>query len=223
MKNYYEILEVNEKASKEVIEKVYKVLAKKYHPDLQRTPEEKEKAEEKMKEINEAYSILSDTEKRRKYDLELDSKRSVQANVNSYSVNSSVNHNYYTGSPQNYTNANGNDMQNDRSQEQHQVNSQMNDELNRKIKKQQKKLEKKLKRKMQDEYLKSYADYLRKNGYRIKYRIDYRKLPILVAFILGLILIGWILWVLPVTHNYLVEFYNEHIIIQRVFKIFFHN
>ena len=35
MKNYYEILEVNENASKEVIDKAYKVLAKKYHPDLQ--------------------------------------------------------------------------------------------------------------------------------------------------------------------------------------------
>ena len=40
MKNYYEILEVNENASKEVIDKAYKVLAKKYHPDLQ---EEKNK------------------------------------------------------------------------------------------------------------------------------------------------------------------------------------
>lgn len=35
MKNYYEILQVNEKASQEIIEKAYKVLAKKYHPDLQ--------------------------------------------------------------------------------------------------------------------------------------------------------------------------------------------
>ena len=40
MKNYYEILEVNENASKEVIDKAYKVLAKKYQPDLQ---EEKNK------------------------------------------------------------------------------------------------------------------------------------------------------------------------------------
>ena len=35
MKNYYEILQVNENASQEIIEKAYKVLAKKYHPDLQ--------------------------------------------------------------------------------------------------------------------------------------------------------------------------------------------
>ena len=67
MKNYYEILEVNEKASKEVIDKAYKVLAKKYHPDLQ---EEKNKkaAEEKIKILNEAYEILSNPEKRKSYD-----------------------------------------------------------------------------------------------------------------------------------------------------------
>ena len=216
-----EILEVNENASKEVIEKVYKVLAKKYHPDLQTTPEEKEKAEEKMKEINEAYSILSDTEKRRKYDLELNSKRNSQANANSNNVNSSVNNSYYTAPTQNYTEANGNNIQNHRGQKQSQVDSQMYNKLDKKMKKQQKKLEKKLKRKMEDDYLKAYGDYLRKNGYRVKYRIDYRKLPVLIAVIAALILIGWILWILPVTHNYLVNFYNENIIIQKILKIFF--
>lgn len=50
MKNLYEILEVSETASKEIIEKAYKTLAKKYHPDLQETAD-KEKAEEMMKKI----------------------------------------------------------------------------------------------------------------------------------------------------------------------------
>ncbi len=69
MKNYYEILEVNPKASKEVIDKVYKLLAKKYHPDTQ--PEDKKEwAEEKFKELNNAYEIISDEEKRKIYDEE---------------------------------------------------------------------------------------------------------------------------------------------------------
>ena len=70
MRNYYDELEVNSNASKEVIERVYKVLAKKYHPD---TTEETDKhaAEEKFKIISEAYEILSNDEKRKKYDLEL--------------------------------------------------------------------------------------------------------------------------------------------------------
>ena len=48
MSNLYEILEVSQKASKEVIDKAYHVLAKKYHPDLQKD-DEKKKAEDKMK------------------------------------------------------------------------------------------------------------------------------------------------------------------------------
>ena len=74
MSNLYEILEVSEKASKEVIEKAYKVLAKKYHPDLQKEGD-KENAEIKMKQINEAYEILSDDERRNQYDIELQAKR----------------------------------------------------------------------------------------------------------------------------------------------------
>lgn len=64
MKTLYEILEVSETASREIIEKAYKVLAKKYHPDLQ-TENDKLIAEEMMKKINEAYDILSDDEKRK--------------------------------------------------------------------------------------------------------------------------------------------------------------
>lgn len=66
-KNYYEILEVDKKASPEIIKKSYSTLAKKYHPDLQ--PEGmKQIAEEKFKLINEAYEVLSDPEKRKNYD-----------------------------------------------------------------------------------------------------------------------------------------------------------
>lgn len=71
MKNYYEILEVNKKASKEVIEKAYKVLAKKYHPDHY-IGEKHIYAEQKMKEINEAYRVLSDDFLKEQYDGELE-------------------------------------------------------------------------------------------------------------------------------------------------------
>lgn len=65
MKDLYEILGVSRDASQEDIKKAYKKLALQYHPD--RNPDNKE-SEEKMKEVNEAYSILSDEEKKRKYD-----------------------------------------------------------------------------------------------------------------------------------------------------------
>lgn len=70
MKNYYEILEVSENASSEVIERAYKVLAKKYHPDT--WPRDKLYfAENKFKEITEAYEVLSDAELRKNYDSKI--------------------------------------------------------------------------------------------------------------------------------------------------------
>ena len=69
-KNYYDILEVNKNASPEIIEKAYKTLVKKYHPDLQDN-NLKAEYEEKIKLINEAFEVLSNSEKRKNYDLNL--------------------------------------------------------------------------------------------------------------------------------------------------------
>lgn len=69
MKNYYEELEVSRNASKEVINRAYKVLAKKYHPDT--TTENKQFAEERFKKISEAYEILSNDQKRAEYNKTL--------------------------------------------------------------------------------------------------------------------------------------------------------
>jgi len=63
-KEYYELLEVSEDASQEQIKKAYRKKAKKYHPDSN----SEEADEEKFKKINKAYDVLSDEEKRKKYD-----------------------------------------------------------------------------------------------------------------------------------------------------------
>lgn len=67
MNNYYEILEISPNASDEVIEKAYKTLAKRYHPDS--WPEDqKHFAESRFKEITEAYTVLSNEFERKHYD-----------------------------------------------------------------------------------------------------------------------------------------------------------
>ncbi|MCL2934022.1 MAG: DnaJ domain-containing protein [Trichodesmium sp. MAG_R03] len=64
-KDYYSILGLTKSASAEEIKKVYRKLARKYHPDM--NPGDR-KAEARFKEVNEAYEVLSDPEKRKKYD-----------------------------------------------------------------------------------------------------------------------------------------------------------
>lgn len=64
-RDYYEVLGVDKSASEDEIKKAYRKLAKKYHPDLNPNSPE---AEAKFKEVNEAYEVLSDPDKKSKYD-----------------------------------------------------------------------------------------------------------------------------------------------------------
>ncbi|PUE63832.1 DnaJ C-terminal domain-containing protein [Arcobacter caeni] len=68
-KSLYETLEINEKATPDEIKKAYRKLARKYHPDVNKDPQ----AEDKFKEINAAYEVLSNPEKKQQYDQHGDS------------------------------------------------------------------------------------------------------------------------------------------------------
>src|SRR5690625_4725966 len=63
-RDYYEVLGVGKDATPEELRKAYRKLARKYHPDVNKEPD----AEEKFKEVKEAYEVLNDQQKRAQYD-----------------------------------------------------------------------------------------------------------------------------------------------------------
>lgn len=211
-KTLYDILEVSEKASKEVIEKAYKVLAKKYHPDLQ-TEENKSKAESRMKEINEAYNVLSDDVAREKYDEELaiDREREKQENLRKqqemYSnMNTSAQNNY---NMQNSQTSNHNNM-NDR-----ELQKNMQESLRRQQEayaKQQAELEK--------QYNNAYYKYLKSLGYKVKFKWTWKQYLMLFIIVAVLIIVGLILWAIPPTHDWMLDLYNNNIIVKIIADIF---
>ena len=201
--NYYDILEVSKNASPEIIEKAYKTLVKKYHPDLQQD-ENKNKYEEKIKKINEAYDILSDSEKRKKYDLNL---KNTEISINDYNslyqenINLKNNLNilkeklnYLNNIQNNYekNNLNYNNLENNKN---YSENNNINyNDIN-------------------------YTNYFSNFFVNIK-----NKLKDLFAFfitILIIIFIFFILWHIPFTKNYLIKLYNENSILQFFINLFF--
>lgn len=189
MKNYYEILEVSQNASKEIIEKAYKVLAKKYHPDL--NPDNKKEAEDKMKEVNEAYKVLIDDKKRENYDFILNKKQEIEQRKQSQSTTSSETVEKEPNNTISYTDDEDNFV----------INTNKMD----------KKTQKKIQRKLQERYLEAYDEYLRSHGYRLKYRWTFKRIMNVALIILVSIIVFAILYFIPPVNNLCHELYENNI------------
>lgn len=87
--NYYDVLRVDKNASSQDIKNSYKKLIKRYHPDLY--PGNKVRAESITRDLNEAYDILSDPDKRAMYDLSLETQTQVQEQI----VSEPIHQTYY--------------------------------------------------------------------------------------------------------------------------------
>ena len=208
----YEVLEVSENASAEVIEKAYKVLAKKYHPDLQ-SEANKKSAENKMKKINEAYDILGNEEKRKEYDKALEQEREEQRlkqemelerqRIEKEQANQASYMNEYSD-----------------------VNTKNETELQRQLREYEKDLKRKEMQRMQKmqenlnrEYENAYYNYLRSLGYKVKRRITKERVRDFFITIWVMVLIITALWFIPPTHDWLVSFYEENPILKAIIDV----
>lgn len=220
MENYYEILQVSQNASKEIIDKAFKTLAKKYHPDAN-SPENKAFAEEQFKKINTAYEVISDKEKRKKYDDELkrinENKVKQQEqnyqrlyvkyqdllkelnDIKSKQVNSTISKNNI---PVNGINTNVNKSQNPNWQE----------ELNRQVT-----------QSVDKAYYDAYTQIMKDYGYKIHYKKSLKqKLKDILALFLTISLfciIFIILWCIPVVREYIKSNEIYQFIIKLIFPI----
>ena len=204
-KNYYDILEVNKNASPEIIEKAYKTLIKKYHPDLQEN-ELKNEYEEKIKKINEAYEILSDTEKRRIYNLNLkNTEFSIDDYNNLYNENINLKKeiNYLKNKINNnsYNNLQKNTYDNSLNNIENEINKKINNAVNK-------------------AYYDAYIQDLKNRGYKIKYKKTLREFIALILTLLIITLISFILWHIPFINNYLINLYNENTALQFIINLF---
>lgn len=210
MKTLYEILEVSENASKEVIEKAYRVLAKKYHPDLQ-PEEQKQKAEETIKKINEAYAILSNEEKRKAYDETLEQKRLQEQNAK---IQKELEKRKQTTNWYGTENFKQNNSQENMTQNRNQTKEEL---------KRQKKMEEQLQKNMQNayeaKYQEAYENYLKSLGYKIKYKWTWKNYRDFLITILIIALICIALWFFPPTHSWMIEFYESNSVIKALVDV----
>lgn len=209
MSNLYELLEVSEKASKEVIEKAYKVLAKRYHPDLQEEKDKKQ-AEEKMKQINEAYTILIDDEKRKAYDIELNAKRQEEIQKK-MQENTKVNNEIIRVEQEVF-----NDLQNANMKRQ----KEEQDKINRKLEEEQKSNMEKLQADLQRTYSNAYNNYLRSLGYKIKEPWTLKRFIELMKVLIILAVIIIFIWFFPPTHKLIIDFYEQNVVLKFIIDIF---
>ena len=220
-KNYYEILEVNKNASPEIIEKAYKTLAKKYHPDLQ-SEENKQKGEEIFKQINEAYEVLSNSEKRKQYDITLEEKNPLNEQIEElYNENIDLKQQIYNMKKNNNS---YNIKQYDR--EKVSQNNYSNTNQNEEFEKRRREVEyyNNLNNTIKQAYHDAYVQDLKNRGYKIRYKKTWReRIKDLIALIITILIFLAILQI-PVVQQFFISIYEENpfvkMIVNAIINIF---
>ena len=236
MVTIYDLLEVDEKASKEEIEKSYQRLILEYGQDPKLTPKENADNEIILNKVKIAYEILINDEKRAIYDKDLSKKRAEELiknvsvteekvkeepKVQQENLNETNNSNQY------------NDDEYDDGEDEEELNFEDNQEEVVLSKEEQKRVQKaaqnefkanlKKAQKAEEEYNKAYNEdynsYMRKIGYKVKEPISLKRIMNIVIFIIATIIVCAIAWIIPPIRNLLINLYNENIIIKALVDI----
>ena len=227
MKNYYDLLEVSHLASQEVIEKAYKTLVKKYHPDLQNDDIHKQEAEQKMKEINEAYDIISNPEKRSSYDQELKNLELEQQKLHEKEIQQQSQNIYYENenlysedsNKNNYKKTNEHFYKNVR--ENQKANANYNDKpIDKILQNQQIQFEIEKQKAIEQAYYDAYIQDLKNRGYKIKYKKTFKEHVKNIFIILILIFILFLVFQIPFVKNYFITIYSENELIKWIVDFF---
>ena len=243
-KNYYDILQINQNASPEIIEKAYKTLVKKYHPDLQEENNKRE-AEEILKEINEAYEILSNPDKKALYDQNLKNETISQEdydkmhaqneelkeelnnlknninNQNSSSKNRTQYTNHNNTAPDinlnsfNATNKNAESQSN-----QENLNRIEQEKRELEYRKQQLQYQEQMEQARQKAYHDAYIQDLKNRGYRIRYKKSFKDYIKGIISIIIVIFILILLWHIPFIQNFFINLYENNQAIHQTVDIF---
>lgn len=204
MKNYYEILEVDKNASQEVIEKAYRTLAKKYHPDLQQGLNKQECAE-KMKIINEAYDVLSDSFKRSQYNEKLQNEQLQNQARSSEAQERIMQENY--------------ELKQKLSRMRNNVgNNQTVDDGT--IINMTRMLEQQIREAHRQAYYDAYIQNLKDRGYKIKYKHDLKYYLKAFIMIVIIIFVCFLIYQIPFVKNFFAEWYKENVVFQAIVDIF---
>lgn len=233
----YDLLEVKENASKEEIEKSYQNLILEYQINPILSEKENKENEMILNKLKIAYEILTNDEKRKKYDKDLANKRAEELlkNVSTTPQKEEIETNnqeedksFYDedDDSEEYVNLDKTDSEDEEIDEvvlskkdQNNVKKAAKRDFKENLKKAQK-----IEEEYNQAYNKAYNDYLRKMGYKVKEPVTLRKILTTVITIVVIIVVGFILWKIPPIHRILVNIYEENFIIKSlvdIVKIFF--
>ena len=217
-KNFYDWLEINKNASPEVIEKAYKTLVRKYHPDLQEEAN-KQESEEILKQINDAYDTLSDPIKKADYDAHLqESEVSAEEYEHLYQEKANLENelNNLKNNTQNqtvYREPQQRPISRPHTQEeiQRQAQQDLEDQL---------RYQEQMQQAVNKAYHDAYVQDLRRRGFKIRYKKTFKDYIRIFITILVIILVIFILSKIPFIQNYFADLYEQNEVIRFIADIF---